>query len=148
MEPQETNTNPNETSTPSEPVISDEELKKPDDAVNPIASPESHSHVVAILGIVVVVLILVLAGLYLWGTTVSAPATTPAPAATESTTTPPTDTQAPVDSQVQALQTVSSSDSIDAIQADLNNTNLDSLDAGVNTVNSDLSATASASTTP
>ncbi|MCD5382192.1 MAG: hypothetical protein LR017_02640 [Candidatus Pacebacteria bacterium] len=103
---------------------------------------EEHlSHLGPILGVLIVVLVLILGGLYLWGATLSEG---PAPAA-EAPTEPrqiennePETPRAEADTHI--LETVSSSDEISAIETDIDNTNLDSLDAEIEAIDAELKA--------
>lgn len=134
---------PNETPN-QEPVISEDEMKVPETAV-PVASQASEpSSMPIVLGVIIVLLVLILAGLYLWGTTMmpSAPdmndtgATRPTAAENNE---PESDT---ADAQVEMLETVSTSNSLDAIEADIESTNLDSIDTELGTIDAELDATA------
>lgn len=88
--------------------------------------PEEKSHFGAISGIVIIVVILALGGLYLWGKELS----NQAPATPESGVM----NEAAVDSSTQALETQGTSDNISDIEADLNNTNLENLDADLQSI--------------
>lgn len=85
-------------------------------------TPEKKSHFGAISGIVIIVVILALGGLYLWGKELN----NQEPATPESAV---VNNEAAVDSSTQALETQGTSDNIGDIEADLNNTNLENLDA-------------------
>ena len=88
--------------------------------------PEEKSHFGAISGIVIIVVILALGGLYLWGKELN----NQEPATSESNVM----NEATVDSSTQALETQGTSDNISDIEADLNNTNLENLDADLKSI--------------
>ena len=89
--------------------------------------PEEKSHFGAISGIVIIVVILALGGLYLWGKELN---NQKEPATSESGVMDET----AVDSSTQALETQGTSDNISDIEADLNNTNLENLDADLKSI--------------
>ena len=134
MEQENTNT--------QEPVISDTEMKMPEESFGPSGvQPEKTTHLGIILGVLIVLLVLILGGLYLWGTTLQGPVEKPEPAATRPTAeenNEPESTTA--DAQIQALETVSTSNEIEAIEADIESTNLDALDAELNAIDAELDA--------
>ncbi len=121
-----------------EPVVPDVEMKMPEDNFIESDSDSNTKQLGIILGVLIVLLVLILGGLYLWGSTMnpegleSAPeAVQPAPAENnepESTT---------ADAQVQALDIVSTSDEISAIEADIENTDLDELDAELDAIDAE-----------
>lgn len=90
-----------------------------------------------ILGILIIVLMAVLGGLYLWGAQLQQQLTAPLP---ELTPTRPSDEENNepesnnAEADVQVLQTLSTSDEISAIEADIESTNLDTLDAEITTL--------------
>lgn len=97
---------------------------------------EHHSHIAPILGVLLIVLVLILGGLYLWGA-----ALTEEQYREEERMIPnnePETTRANADAEI--LETVSSSDSLDAIETDIESTNLDSLDAELTTMEAELDA--------
>jgi hypothetical protein len=86
----------------------------------------SHSHMGPILGALIVVLVLILGGFYLWGSSLSSDIeilveTQGEPFNNSEPETP----RAAADAQI--FETLSPSDEINAIEADLESTNLDSL---------------------
>lgn len=95
-----------------------------------------HSHLGPILGVLVIMLVLILSGLYLWGEMLSkqAQTTDETPIVNNEPETP----RATADAQI--LDTLSPSDELDAIDADLNSTQLDSLDTELNTIDTELNA--------
>lgn len=126
--------------TPSEPVISDEELKMPDQAFG-TNNANGPSLLGPILAVLIVVLILLLGGLYLWGTTlnIGEPEYVPVDERpTPEENNEPESTTAEAD--VQALETMSTSDEIEAIEADLESTDLDALEEELNQIDAELDA--------
>lgn len=84
-----------------------------------------HAHVGSILGILVVVLVLILGGLYIWGAMI-AKNNASAPVGRTIPNNEPETTRANADRQI--MDTTSSSNDLNAIYADLESTNLDTLD--------------------
>jgi uncharacterized protein HemX len=97
---------------------------------------EHHSHIAPILGVLLILLVLILGGLYLWGAALTEEQSTE-----ETRVIPnnePETTRAQADAEI--LETVSPSDSLDAIETDIESTNLDSLDAELTTMEAELNA--------
>jgi hypothetical protein len=94
----------------------------------------SHAHVGPILGILVIVLVLILGGLYLWGAMLSKQAT-PALERVIPNNEPET-TRANTDRQI--MDTTSSSNDLDAIYADLESTNLNDLDTDLTQIEAEM----------
>ncbi len=127
----------------NEPVIADEELKIPEGAVQPGrgVSGDQSSSLPVLLGVIIVLLVLILGGLYLWGSTLSGTPAPEAPAALRPTAeenNEPESTTA--DAQVDALETVSTSNSLEAIEADIESTNLDAIDTEMTAIEAELEA--------
>jgi hypothetical protein len=98
-------------------------------------SEKHHRHIAPILGALIVILVLILGGLYLWGAMLAEEARTleeAPPIINDEPETP----RAEVDRQI--MNTVSSSDDLGAIEADLVGTSLDSLDTELNTLTEEL----------
>lgn len=95
-----------------------------------------HAHIGPILGVLVIMLALILGGLYLWGETLSTkvPVITPEPIVNNEPETP----RAVADTQI--LETLSPSDDLDAIEADVNSTNFDSLDTDFTAIDTEINA--------
>ncbi len=92
-----------------------------------------HGHVGPILGILVMALVIILGGLYLWGGMLAEEeAQTETPIVNNEPETP----RATADAEI--LETLSPSDELDAIEADLISTNLDSLDADMTAIDAEL----------
>jgi hypothetical protein len=86
----------------------------------------SHSHMGPILGALIVVLVLILGGFYLWGSSLSSDIEIPIETQGEPfNNSEPETPRAAADAQI--FETLSPSDEINAIEADLESTNLDSL---------------------
>ena len=118
-------------------AIPDSEMKMPAGSIDPTTEKSSMG---IILGVLIVVLVLILGGLYLWGTTLqqAAPAPTPVERPTAEENNEPESENAEAD--VETLETVSSSDEIAAIEADLDATDLDALDAELQAIEAELNA--------
>ncbi len=138
MSNEETNTTP--PATAPTPEITADEMKMPEQTFGTAPVEEKSSVVGAILVALIVVLVLILGGLYLWGTTLqNMPAPTPAierPTAAENNE--PESTNAEAD--VETATAVSTSDEIDAIEADLESTNMETLDAELEAIDAELEA--------
>lgn len=107
----------------------------------PMTTPESlygekhHSHLGPILGVLIIMLVLILGGLYLWGGMLSKEAATDQdPIVNNEPETP----RAEADMEI--MGTVSSSDELSAIEADVESTNLDSLDSDLTAAEAELDA--------
>lgn len=100
-------------------------------------SEEHHSHVGPILGVLIIMLVLILGGLYLWGAMIAQNENGALVERVIPNNEPETP-RATADGQI--MGTVSSSDELGAIEADLASTNLDSLDAELNQVETELGA--------
>ena len=95
-----------------------------------------HSHMGPILGGLIMLLIIVLGGLYLWGASIHTEMQTQIeiPIANNE----PETVRAKVDTQI--LETLSPSDDLNAIEADLTSTNLDTVDADLNAIESEFNS--------
>lgn len=98
---------------------------------NMVPPPEEKGHFGAWAGIVIIVVILALGGLYFWGKKLnnegpSMPAPMIENAGTSET--------GVFDQSTEALQTQGTSDNISDIEADLNSTNLENLDADLGSI--------------
>jgi len=110
---------------PEDEIITDHELKIPK-ALDPA---NKQNHLVAILGVVIIMLILILAGLYLLSTTAINPFSVFSPTAqiTTGSVSEPENTN--FETVVEVVPALSDSDEISAIEVDLQNTDLENLDA-------------------
>jgi hypothetical protein len=113
-------------------MTSNNEMHMPDQT-----HQEHHNHLGAILGILILALAFIFGGLYLWGGMLHEQ-NIPTPVPTILNNEPETP-RATTDAQI--LQTLSPSDELDAIDADLSSTNLDSLDTDLTTIDTELNAT-------
>lgn len=105
-------------------------------------TPESfslshHNHVGPILGVLIVVLVLILGGLYLWGSMIAKNEQRAYMERSIPNNEPET-TRANTDKQI--LDTTSSSNDLDAIYADLESTNLDDLDSELGQIDVEMGA--------
>jgi hypothetical protein len=100
-------------------------------------SATHHSHVGPILGVLIIVLILILGGLYLWGSMLSQSENEARVERTIPNNEPETP-RATADRQI--LETTSSSNELDAISADLDTTNLDSIDTDLASIDTEMNA--------
>ena len=95
-----------------------------------------------ILFILALLLVSILGGMYYWLNVMNTPAPLPTPAPVERPT--PEENNEPesttAEAQTQALETVSTSDEIDAIESDLEATDLESLDAELEAIDAELEA--------
>jgi len=105
------------------------EMRMPDGPGEP-----QPSHVGPILGVLIVVLVLILAGLYLWGATLSEKQEQTVPRQIENNE--PETVRAEADAQI--LDTVSTSDELGSIEADLESTSIDGLDAELDEIDREL----------
>lgn len=100
-------------------------------------SDAHHGHVGAILGVLIIILILILGGLYLWGSMLSNSENE----ARVERTIPNNEPETPrANADKQIMETTSSSNDLDAIYADLESTNLDSLDAELDQIDAEMNA--------
>lgn len=96
---------------------------------------EYHSHIAPILGVLLIMLVLILGGLYLWGAALTEEK------ALETRVIENNEPETPrAEADAEILETVSTSDSLEAIEADIESTNLDSLDAEMNEIELELDA--------
>jgi hypothetical protein len=100
-------------------------------------SDAHHAHVGPILGVLVVILVLILGGLYLWGSMLSESQNE----ARVERTIPNNEPETPrAEADRQILETTSPSTELDAIYADLESANLDALDAELDQIDAEMSA--------
>ncbi len=100
-------------------------------------SEARHSHVGPILGVLIVILIIILGGLYLWGSMLEEEESLTPVERTLPNNEPET-TRAQADRQI--MDTTSSSNDLDAIYADLESTNLNDLDADLTQIDAEMNA--------
>lgn len=142
----QTNNPPEEQVPVTDPsAIPDSEMKMPEEETSNDNKLNSSSLGI-ILGVLIVILVLILAGLYLWGVTLKDNSYQPAPTSSRPTAeenNEPESTNA--EAEVETLQAVSTSDEIDAIEADIEATNLDEIEAELNAIDAELDAALEAS---
>jgi flagellar basal body-associated protein FliL len=125
-----------------EPIISETEMKMPEEnfgAVTP--SNDRTTHLGIILGILIVLLVLILGGLYMWGSTLSTTTSQEVDIYTRPT---PEENNEPesttAEAEVETLGALSNSTDLGAIEADIESTNLDTLDSELNAIDAELDA--------
>jgi len=121
----------------------DEKLKMPEERFGNIVVEEHSSVLAIILGMLIVFLMLILAGLYVWGEYLNKPpvpepvsVTLERPNAEENNEPESTTAEA----EVETMSAISTSDEISAIESDLSGTFVDSLDAEFVTIEGELGA--------
>lgn len=121
-----------------EPVVSDVEMKMPEDNFIASGSGDNNKQLGIILGVLIVLLVLILGGLYLWGSSMNTNLQEPAPEVARPTPEENNEPESPTAAaQVQALDTLSTSNEIEAIEADIESTNLDELDAELEAIDAE-----------
>jgi cytoskeletal protein RodZ len=138
----EENKNPDIETNPDM-LVSDNEMKMPQETfLNTEPAKDKSSVLGAVLVGLIVVLVVILGGLYLWGATLRNQTEVPTfdipSRPTPAENNEPESTNAEAD--VQALETVSTSNEIEAIEADIESTNLDQLDAELNAIEAEFDA--------
>jgi hypothetical protein len=103
----------------------------------PSFTERHHGHLGPMLGALILLVVIILGGLYLWGQSLSK--NDPAFQERVIPNNEPETPRAIVDAQI--LETLSPSDDLGAIEADLNSTNLDSIDADMTTIDAELEST-------
>jgi len=133
-----------ETKTPQVPDFSGEKMKMPENSDIPqVAGIEKSSNISApLLLLLVVILLGILAGMYFWLKSLNTvPAPLPMPAIERPT---PEQNNEPestgAEAQADMMGTVSPSDELSAIDADLGSTNLDGVDAELSTIETEMNA--------
>ena len=101
---------------------------------SPILDPRTHMG--PILGVLIILLVIILGGLYLWGSMLNNEAVSETQVFSIPNNEPETP-RAVVDQEI--MTTTSSSDSLEAIEADIEGTNLDNLDTELNTLDQEIS---------
>ena len=102
---------------------------------------EHHNRVGLILGLLIVLLVLILGGLYLWYSAAFAPTPIAQPEGERFVPEMPNEPEMQnADAEVQKLNTVSTSNEIEAIEADIESTDLEQMDAELNSIDAELDA--------
>lgn len=100
-------------------------------------SVDTSAHNGPVLGIIVIVLVLIFGGLYLWGSELrKEEAMMPQPQIINNEPETPR-----AEADIEILNTMSPSDDLAAIEADISSTDLDSINADLNTVDAEVDAT-------
>lgn len=125
--------------TKQPPEFDTEELVMPEGSQ---AHPDAahHNRVGIVLGLLIVLLVLILGGMYVWYETAFTTPVQPMPEERVVPDMPNEPEMQNADAAVQQLQAVSTSNEIGAIEADIEATNLDSLDAELNSIDAELDA--------
>jgi len=121
------------------PEFSEAEMRMPESNLAPEVT-EHHNRVGLVLGLLIVLLVLILGGLYLWYSTAFQ---TLAPEPTVERFVPEMPNEPEMqnaDAEVQKLNTVSTSNEIEAIEADIESTDLDQMDAELQAIDAELDA--------
>jgi len=122
------------------PQIPDTELKMPEEYEDRATQEGSPSAVVPIILItLIVILIGILVGLFFWGQSLKNQTQQEVPMATRPTAEENNEPESNnAEADVQTLQTLSTSDELNAIENDIESTNLDSLDAELSDIEAEL----------
>lgn len=125
------------------PDFEGEEMKMPENTDAPQMPPAEKSSIIngPLLAVLAILLIAILGGMYYWFSTLTPTEPAPAPVVerpTAAENNEPESTTA--EAQTEVLNTVSTSDEIEAIEADLEATDLDSLDAELEAIDAELEA--------
>jgi hypothetical protein len=105
-------------------------------ATTPPFSVQHHAHVGPLLGILVIVVVLIFSGLYLWGAMLGKESGTREFTPRTLPNNEPETTRAVTDQDI--LKTMSPSNEIDALYADIESTNLDTLDSELDQIEAEL----------
>ncbi len=101
----------------------------------PNLNESHHRHLGPVLGALILALVLILGGLYLWGSKLNEEVT---PVPDTLINNEPETPRAAADQAI--METVSISDELSAIEADLGSSNLDSLDTDITAIDAELNA--------
>jgi len=96
---------------------------------------QHHTHLGPLLGLLLIVLVIILGGLYLWGASLDQQVASET-STREIVNNEPETPRSNADAQI--LRTVSPSDSLEAIETDLESTDLDSLDSEISEMEREL----------
>lgn len=126
--------------------FSKDELKLPEEQFGSVTKEEHSSHLAIILGLLIIFLMLILGGLYVWGEYLQV-SSVPTPIVEDTRPTPeennePESTTA--EAQVETMSALSTSDELSALKADIEGTPINSLDAERRAVEAELDAAAAA----
>ena len=93
-----------------------------------VEAPQNKSSIGSIVGTIIIIALIILGGLYFWGKRIEEAKSTQNVINDQTGSTETTDT----DQEAAAIKSMSSSDDINSIEADVQSTNLDNLDAELN----------------
>lgn len=142
---EEKNQNASQTQEQEPVVAADEKMIMPEESpldVVAAAAEDKAGQLGIILGVLIVVLVLILGGLYIWGSTigvgdtVQTMPTSDRPTAEENNEPESTNAEA----EVETMGALSTSNEIEAIEADIESTDLDELDAELDAIDAELDA--------
>lgn len=125
--------------------FSKDELKLPEEQFGSVTKEEHSSQLAIILGLLIIFLMLILGGLYVWGEYLQEDSipTQPAPLSdtrpTDEENNEPESTTA--EAEVETMSALSTSDEFSALEADLASTDIDNLDAEKTAIEAELTAT-------
>jgi len=119
------------------PEFNAEEMRMPQSGLAPEVT-EHHNRVGLVLGLLIVLLVLILGGLYLWYSVAFAPTPIAQPQERFVPDMPNEPEMQNADAEVQKLNTVSTSNEIDAIEADIESTDLEQMDAELQAIDAEL----------
>jgi len=120
-----------------------ENTNEPMQPIQPAPQINEERSVGPAIGIIVIIAVIVLGGLYFWGQRAEKQKAVPTPTQTETTTAGQTSDTIQFNQELQTMQTQGTTDDTSSIQADLNATNLDTLGSEAASVSA-----AAASVTP
>lgn len=124
--------------TKQPPEFNESELRMPEHTIAPEVT-EHHNRIGLILGLLIVLLVLILGGLYLWYSTAFMPTPIGQPEGERFVPEMPNEPEMQnAEAEVQKLNTVSTSNEIEAIEADIESTDLDQMDAELNAIEAEL----------
>jgi hypothetical protein len=123
----------------NKPLFTKDELKMPQEDFGTKTKDDQPSYTGIVLGVLIIILVLILGGLYLWGEMIQKnqqllEPVTERPTAEQNNE--PESTNAEAD--VETLQAVSTSNEIDALEADLESTTINELDTDLNAIDAAL----------
>ena len=129
---------------PQAPDFEGEKMKMPESALDHgiTIDAKERSPMGFIIAILVVLLVAILAGLYLWyNSIITQSQQTPVPAATRPTAEENNEPESPTaKAQTDSFNVVSTSDELSAIEADVESTDLESLDTEMEAIDAELDA--------
>ncbi len=132
----------NQNETSQVPDFTAEEIKMPENSTVETGPEEKSALSGPVILVLAILLIIILAGLYMWFSSINNESVEPLPAPVERPT--PEENNEPesttAEAQTDNLEVVSTSDEISAIEADIEATDLESLDAELEAIEAELDA--------